>query len=176
MGNPPILHTLAWSTEKAPPHAQQSVRCCSSIDSFHITWWLWKPVQLDGHLDWFHFDTYWSQNNCTCSCIVHWHDSFRSKGIKMESIKVAIQLHWFLWLPRYVKLVYCSACASLNSPLCKNKSWSSTGMTVSHDDVPFSCRRSNLRELMFPWDRRASDSFSLSLRIAHVHSSLGRQL
>ena len=24
----------------------------------------------------------------------------------MESIKVAIQLHWFLWPPRYVKLVY----------------------------------------------------------------------
>ena len=23
----------------------------------------------------------------------------------MESIKVAIQLHWFLWPPRYVKLV-----------------------------------------------------------------------
>ena len=28
-----------------------------SIDSFLITWWPWKPVQLDGHLDWFHFDT-----------------------------------------------------------------------------------------------------------------------
>ena len=24
----------------------------------------------------------------------------------MESIKVAIQLHWFLWSPLYVKLVY----------------------------------------------------------------------
>ena len=76
------------------------------MDSFHITWWLWKPVQLDCHLDWLHFDTYWSLNNCTCSCMKHWHDSFRSRGIKMESIKVAIQLHWFPWPPRYVKLVY----------------------------------------------------------------------
>ena len=54
--------------------------------------------------------TFWylliSVNNCTCSCMKHWHDSFRSRGIKMESIKVAIQLHWFLWPPRYVKLVY----------------------------------------------------------------------
>ena len=76
------------------------------IDSFLITWWLWKPVQLDGHLDWLHFDNPGSLNNCTCSCMKHWHDSFRSRGIKMESIKVAIQLHWFLWPPRYVKLVY----------------------------------------------------------------------
>ena len=38
------------------------------IDSFHITWWPWKPVQLDGHLDWLHFDTYWSLKNCTAWC------------------------------------------------------------------------------------------------------------
>ena len=82
----------------------------SSIDSFHITWWPWKPVQLDRHLDWLHFDTYWSLNNCTCSCIVHWHDFFRSRGIKMESVKVAIQLHWFPWTPQYVKLVYIQKC------------------------------------------------------------------
>ena len=67
-----------------------------------------ETVQLDGHHDWLHFDTYWSLNNCTCSCMRQWHDSFRSRGIKMESIKVAIQLHWFLWPPRYVKLVYTS--------------------------------------------------------------------
>ena len=87
---------MAWSTEKAPPHAQRSGRCCSC-----------QP--------------------------------------------------------------YRSASASLNAPLCKNKSWSSTGMAVSHDDVPFSCRSSSLRELMFPQDRRASNSsssFSLSLRMA----------
>ena len=77
-----------------------------AIDSFPITWWLWKPVQLDGHLDWLHFDNPGSLNNCTCSCMKHWHDSFRSRGIKMELIKVAIQLPWFLWPPRYVKLVY----------------------------------------------------------------------
>ena len=29
----------------------------SPIDSFPITWWLWKPVQLDGRLDRLHFDT-----------------------------------------------------------------------------------------------------------------------
>ena len=77
-----------------------------AIHSFHITRWLWKPVHLDGHHDWLHFDTYWSLNNCTCSCMRQWHDSFRSRGIKIESTKVAIQLHWFLWPPRYVKLVY----------------------------------------------------------------------
>ena len=53
-----------------------------SIDSFLITWWPWKPVQLDGHLDWVHFDASASQNNCTCSCIVHWHVSFRSRVSK----------------------------------------------------------------------------------------------
>ena len=78
----------------------------SSMGSFLITWWPWKPMQLDGHLDWLHFGTSGSQNNCTCSCIVYWHDSFRSRGIKMKSIKVAIQLHWFPWSPRYEKLVY----------------------------------------------------------------------
>ena len=78
----------------------------SAIVWVYITWWPWKPVQLDGHLDWLHFDTYWSLNNCTCLCMKHWHDSVRSRGIKMESIKVAIHLHWFLWPPRYVKLVY----------------------------------------------------------------------
>ena len=59
------------------------IRQNSSIDSFLITWWLWKPVQLDGHLDWLHFNTSPSLNKCTCSCIVHWHDSFKSRGIKM---------------------------------------------------------------------------------------------
>ena len=61
---------------------------------------------------------------------------------------------------------YRSASASLNAPLCKNNTWSSTGMAVSHDDVPFSCRRSSLRELMFPEDRSVSNSsFSFSLRM-----------
>ena len=73
------------------------------IDSFHITWWLWKPV--DGHLDWLHFDTFGSLNNCTCSCINN-HDSFMSRGVKVQSIKVAILLHLFPWSPRYEKLVY----------------------------------------------------------------------
>ena len=33
----------------------------------------------------------------------------------MESIKVAIQLHWFLWPPRYVKLVYSSLTSALTA-------------------------------------------------------------
>ena len=70
-------------------HGDQPTRSSSArgIDSFHIMWWPWKPVQLDGHLDWLHFDTSWSLNNCTCSCMKQWIDSFRSRGIKMESIK-----------------------------------------------------------------------------------------
>ena len=58
---------------------------CCCTDSFLITWWPWKPVQLDGHLDWLHFDTSRSLKSCTFSCIVHWHGSFRSSGIKMKS-------------------------------------------------------------------------------------------
>ena len=108
-----------------------------NIDSFHITWWPWKPVQLDGHLDWLHFDTYWSLNNCTCSCIQHWPDSFRSRGIKMESIKVAIQLHWFLWPPRYVKRVYTCWSAARSADVVRSgcrapaRLWSA-GATASH--------------------------------------------
>ena len=60
---------------------------------------------------------------------------------------------------------YRSASASRMAPLCKNKSWSSTRLAVSHDDVHFSCRKSSLRELMFPEDRRSSNS-SFSLRMA----------
>ena len=100
------------------------------IDSFHITWWLWKPVQLDGHLYWLRFDTSWYLNNCTCSCIVHWHGSFRSRGIKMESIKVAIQLHWFLWPPRYVKLVY-RVTALQTMKLQHSKRWSAVKSHIS---------------------------------------------
>ena len=55
----------------------------------------------------------------------------------------------------------------LGTYLHVTKSWSSTGLAVSHDDVPFFCRRPSLRELMFPADRRASNSsFSFSLRMA----------
>ena len=37
----------------------------------------------------------------------------------MESIKVAIQLHWFLWPPRYVKLVYSITQVKIRkSPCC----------------------------------------------------------
>ena len=107
-GRLPTAGTSNWRDSRHCLLSELETKAVSNfcIDSFHITWWLWKPVQLDGHLDWLHFDTYWSLNNCTCSCMKHWHDSFRSRGIKMESIKVAIQLHWFLWPPRYVKLVY----------------------------------------------------------------------
>ena len=65
-----------------------------------------KPVQLDGHHDWLDFDTPGSLSNCTCSCIKTFNDSFRSRDIKAQSIKVAIQLHLFPWSPRYEKLVY----------------------------------------------------------------------
>ena len=41
--------------------------------------------------------------------------SFRSRGIKMLSIKVAIQLYWFPWSPRYEKLVY--ICLEPNLPV-----------------------------------------------------------
>ena len=46
-------------------------------DSFHITSWPWKPVQLDGHLDWLHFDTCGFLNNYTCTRIRNWHDFFK---------------------------------------------------------------------------------------------------
>ena len=92
MGKLPILHAIAWLTEKAPPHVQRPGTCCRC-----------QP--------------------------------------------------------------YRSASASRNAPLCKSKSWSSTGMAVGHDDVLFSCRRSSLRELMFPEDRRASHSFSLRIAV-----------
>ena len=36
------------------------------------------------------------------------HDSFRSRGIKIESVKSAIQLHWFPWLLCDEKLVFWS--------------------------------------------------------------------
>ena len=49
----------------------------SLIDSFHITWWPWKPVQLDGHLDWLHIDTCGFLNNYTCTCIWNGHDFFK---------------------------------------------------------------------------------------------------
>ena len=29
----------------------------NALDSFLITWWPWKQVKLDAHLDWSHFDT-----------------------------------------------------------------------------------------------------------------------
>ena len=52
----------------------------------------------------------------------------------------------------------------LGTHLYVTKSRSSTGVAVSPDDVPFSCMWSSLRELMFPEDRRASNS-SFSLRM-----------
>ena len=55
------------------------------LDSFLITWWLWKPVQLDGHLDWSRFDTSGSLNNGTCSCIN--------------------LLSWFLQIQRYQNVI-----------------------------------------------------------------------
>ena len=64
---------------------------------------------------WLYFDTTWSLKNYTCSRIVHWHDLFTLRGIKMESIKMAIQLHWFPWSLRYVKLVYFKVCSLSDS-------------------------------------------------------------
>ena len=94
-----------------------------SIDSFLITWWPWKQVQLDGHLDWLHTDTSGSQNNCTCSCIVQRPDSFRSRGIKIKSIKVAIQLHQFPWSPRYEKLVYWGGVSQSEGTAIRDRLW-----------------------------------------------------
>ena len=57
------------------------------IDPFHITWWPWKPVQLDGHLDWLHFDTSGFLNNYTCTCIRNWHDFFKLRVSKCNQSK-----------------------------------------------------------------------------------------
>ena len=40
------------------------------VNSFPIMWWPWKPLQLDGHLDWLHFDTFWTSER-TCLCNKH---------------------------------------------------------------------------------------------------------
>ena len=46
---------------------------------FHITWWPWKPVQLDGHLVWLHIDTCGFLNNYACTCIWNWQNSSNSE-------------------------------------------------------------------------------------------------
>ena len=76
------------------------------IDSFLITWWPWKPVQLDENFEWLHFDNSGSQwimknvNAWACTIIQI------SRDIKMWSINAAIQLHWFPWSLRYEKRFY----------------------------------------------------------------------
>ena len=99
-----ISHTASVAVHQKPSDWS------GAIDSFLIMWWPWKPVQLDGHLDWLHFDTSGSElimsmHNAWACIIV-----LRCRGIKMQSIKVAIQLHiqlhWFPWSPFYEKGVY----------------------------------------------------------------------
>ena len=55
----------------------------NAIDEFLITWWPWKQVQLDGHLNWLHFATSGYEGlkisfNASACTIVQ-----RSKGIKL---------------------------------------------------------------------------------------------
>ena len=77
-----------------------------SIDSFHMTWWPWKPAQLDGHFDWLHFDTYWSLSNLymLIHCALTWF--LQINRYQNVINQVAIQLRWFPWSPCYVKRVY----------------------------------------------------------------------
>ena len=80
-GPPPPTH---------PPHIDTTLttqKRTITIDSFHITWWPWKPVQLDGHLDWLHFDTCGFLNNYTCTCIRNWHDFFKFRVSKCNQSK-----------------------------------------------------------------------------------------
>ena len=58
---------MSWKTLKSPgsnlrhqiasPNIfdkEQGIFAIGRIDSFQTSWWLWKPVQLDGHPDWLH--------------------------------------------------------------------------------------------------------------------------
>ena len=82
-----VIIIVANHNQKAcPVFVFVHVFSCYSIDSFLITWWPWKPVQLDGHFDWLHFDAPGSLNNCTCSCVKTKHYSFTSSGVKVQLI------------------------------------------------------------------------------------------
>ena len=97
--------------------------CANHKDFFHITWWLWKPVQLDGHPDWSHSNTSGSLNNCTCPCIENWHDSFRFQGYQNVINQGGHPiLHWFPWSPRSCETRLWLTCVSL---LCEARFFSS---------------------------------------------------
>ena len=70
--------------------------------TFHITWWPWKPVQLDGHLDRLHIDTCGFLNNYTCTCIWNWHDFFKFRVSKCNQSKwpsncIGLHGHHVMW-------------------------------------------------------------------------------
>ena len=79
----PWRQKAAWHRGLFFFHTSSSI----DIDSFHITWWPWKPVQLDGHLDWLHFDTCGFLNNYTCTCIWNIHDFFKFRVSKCNQSK-----------------------------------------------------------------------------------------
>ena len=93
-GHPIALGVLGWHW--------RPLMWNESIDSFHTTWWPWKPVQLDGHLDWLHIDTCGFLNNYTCTCIWNWHDFFKFRVSKCNQWKwtsncIGFNGHHVMW-------------------------------------------------------------------------------
>ena len=134
------------------PLIRHKVYFVTSIYSFHITWWPWKPVQLDDHLDWLHFDTCGFLNNYTCTCIWNWHDFFKFRVSKCNQSKwpfncIGFHGHHVMWNPSIHRHVRSRSQCQLAGALhiehhapCTCTAWcSEIGSLTSLDAWKFRC-------------------------------------
>ena len=79
------LEVVTWKSEVVFSYSQLFLPCRYRLFSHNV-------VTMENQCNWmatlinFILISLDLKNNCTCSCIVHWHDSFISRGIKMVSM------------------------------------------------------------------------------------------